>query len=229
MTQAPGPLLASGRAADVFDIGGGRVLRRVRAPDGDVETEARVMRLVAEHGYPVPEVFDAVGRDLVMSYVDGPTMLDDLQRRPWGLRRHVRCLAELHDRLARIPAPEWLMAPGTGGRGGSDRVLHLDLHPQNVLLSSDGPVVIDWANAAGGPPGFDAALSYVVMRTYVVDDTRGRVAKWAFTSQFRRRVGRRLVDAYLGAACDHRLADPHLTPDERVEVAVLRRRWRERP
>ena len=30
--DTPGPLLASGRAADVFDIGDGKVLRRYRAP-----------------------------------------------------------------------------------------------------------------------------------------------------------------------------------------------------
>lgn len=32
-------------------------------------------------------------------------------------------------------------------------VLHLDFHPANVMLTSGGPVVIDWTNARAGPAG----------------------------------------------------------------------------
>nr|WP_312870502.1 phosphotransferase [Streptomyces himalayensis] len=35
------------------------------------------------------------------------------------------------------------------------RVLHLDLHPENVLLTQRGPVVIDWANSEEGHPDLD--------------------------------------------------------------------------
>jgi hypothetical protein len=44
--EPPGPLIGAGRAADVYDIGGGRVLRRYRVPF-DVEPEAAVMRTSA--------------------------------------------------------------------------------------------------------------------------------------------------------------------------------------
>ena len=76
----PGPLLGKGRSADVYDIGGGRVLRRYRPGGGRrrqvVEREALVMRHLAAHGFPVPAVFDADGADLVMERLDGRTMLD---------------------------------------------------------------------------------------------------------------------------------------------------------
>ncbi len=81
--DAPGPLLASGRAADVYDLGDGTVLRRYRHSRHDTEHEARVMRHVAEHGFPVPEVQRAEGRDLVMDRVDGPTMLEAIEAAPW--------------------------------------------------------------------------------------------------------------------------------------------------
>ena len=61
----PGPLIGSGRAADVYDIGDGRVLRRNRTGAG-TEREAAVMRHLWRHGYPVPEVHHADGADLVM-------------------------------------------------------------------------------------------------------------------------------------------------------------------
>ena len=60
MSDQPGPLLGTGRTADVFDVGGGRVLRRYR--DGtDATHEAEVMQWVRAQGVPVPEVFEADG------------------------------------------------------------------------------------------------------------------------------------------------------------------------
>ena len=98
--------IATGRAADVFDAGEGRVLRRYRPGEGgDTEIEAVVMEHAREHGFPVPAVFEAGGRDLVMERVEGPTMMADLGRRPWRVGRHGRTLAELCNRLHAIPAP----------------------------------------------------------------------------------------------------------------------------
>jgi aminoglycoside phosphotransferase (APT) family kinase protein len=42
-------------------------------------------------------------------------------------------------------------------------VLHLDLHPANVMLTGGGPVVIDWTNARVGPAGADVAMAYLIM------------------------------------------------------------------
>ena len=42
-------------------------------------------------------------------------------------------LADLHDRLHVIPAPDWLPGVDDG-----DRLVHLDLHPMNVMLTPVG-------------------------------------------------------------------------------------------
>jgi Ser/Thr protein kinase RdoA (MazF antagonist) len=57
-------------------------------------------------------------------------MFADLRRRPWTLAARARSLSELLLHLHEIEAPAALPAAGA-----SDRVLHLDLHPQNVILS----------------------------------------------------------------------------------------------
>ena len=79
-TELPGTLLGAGRNADVYDVGGGRVLRRYR--DGRdpaaVDREAQVMAYARAHGVPVPEVFEVTGSDIVMERATGPTMLDVL-------------------------------------------------------------------------------------------------------------------------------------------------------
>lgn len=66
-------LLAAGRDADVFALDDYRVLRRYR--DGfDVAVEAAMMAYLAKTGFPVPQVHDATGPDLVLERIDGPTM-----------------------------------------------------------------------------------------------------------------------------------------------------------
>jgi aminoglycoside/choline kinase family phosphotransferase len=227
----PGPLLARGRAADVFDVGDGKVLRRYRRAHTGLDLEVRVMRFVAQHGVRVPQVFDPGPEhrpdcDIVMERIDGVTMLDDFEARPWKLFSHVRLLARLQRQINDIVAPEWLsgQAAGTGAMRRDDSVLHLDLHPMNVLLSDDGPVVIDWTNAAAGPAGFDAAITYVEMATFEVEGFAQRLGVRMGVEAFKRARGAGEIDAFLVAACDHRLADPGLTPGERGAVAALRTR-----
>jgi aminoglycoside phosphotransferase (APT) family kinase protein len=160
----PGELIGAGRTADVYAVGQDRVLRRCRVAH-DVQVEAEIMAQVAESGFPVPRVYDADGADLVMERLDGRDMLADLSSRPSRVRAHARTLAGLHDRLHQLRAPAGLPAAGRAG----DRVLHLDLHPANVMLTSRGPVVIDWTSARAGAPGADVAMAYLIMVTSDTD------------------------------------------------------------
>jgi aminoglycoside phosphotransferase (APT) family kinase protein len=165
VSSSPGRLLARGRAADVFEMGPGRVLRRYREGEGgDTAGEAAVMEHARRLGFPVPAVYEAGGRDLVLERVDGPTMLARLSRRPWQVGRHGAILAGLHNRLHEIPAPPDLRSPL--GRG--DRLVHFDLHPDNVLLSPTGPFVIDWSNASRGDAADDVALTWAIIATSAI-------------------------------------------------------------
>jgi aminoglycoside phosphotransferase (APT) family kinase protein len=161
--RPPGKLLATGRDCDIFEYGPGLVLRRSRR-GRSMSLEARVMDYVRGYGYPVPAV-DELSDDateLVMERVEGPTMLGPLKSRPWSVRSCGAMLADLHIRLHDIPAPDFLPM-STVSQG--DRVVHLDLHPLNVLIGPKGPVVIDWSNAARGDPAFDACLAWVLIET----------------------------------------------------------------
>ena len=158
MVTEPGPLLASGRDGDIFEFGPGLVLRRAKS-GRVIEGEARVIAYVREYGYPAPEIHEvrAGGTEIVMERIDGPMMMDVMMHKPWLMPRYSRELADLHDRLHVIPAPEWL--PDAGG----DRLVHLDLHPMNVMITASGPIVIDWNNAARGEPLLDVAMTYVLL------------------------------------------------------------------
>ncbi len=161
--SAAGRLIGSGRNADVYDVGGGRVLRRYR--DGRaravVAAEATVMTHARAHGVPVPEVFEVRESEIVMERAAGPTMLDVLSRRPWTYRSATRLLARLHAQVHAVPALGWLPAPFGGG--GSQVLLHRDLHPLNVIMTADGPQIIDWEGAARGPAVADVAMTWVII------------------------------------------------------------------
>jgi aminoglycoside phosphotransferase (APT) family kinase protein len=146
--------IAAGREADVFALDDRRVLRRYRAGD-DATGEARIMAYVAGLGFPVPEVFEAHGPDLVMERLTGPTMAQSLVAGDLGTADAARILADLLTELHELPA--WPDAePGSS-------VLHLDLHPENVMLTDRGPVVIDWRNAEAGPADLDTAFTALIL------------------------------------------------------------------
>ncbi|WP_035853817.1 phosphotransferase [Cryptosporangium arvum] len=212
---APGPLLASGRWSDVYALDAHRVLRRCRDPAGRPEWEPDVMRLARDGGVPVPAVLDVDGADMVLERVDGPTMLADLQRHPWRGSRHARTLADLHERVHAVTAPPSLRTIGAPG----DRLLHLDLHPANVLLADTGPVVIDWQGAARGAAATDLAQTYVLLVTSTVPGrTReravGRAGQGWFARLFRTAAGRTALEAALPAVAERRLADPSVRAEE---------------
>jgi Phosphotransferase enzyme family len=164
--------LASGRECEIFEAPGGLVCRRSRQGQSQ-RVQAQTMEYARAHDYPVPTVVEvsADGTELLLERVDGPSMLEVLWARPWEVGRHARLLADLHRRLHELDAPDWLQ-PVAGGAGG--RLLHLDLHPGNVLMSSQGPVVIDWSCAAGGDPFVDVAMSWLLMATGDVPSSRLR-------------------------------------------------------
>ena len=216
----PGRLIGSGRAADVYELGGERVLRRYRIK-ADVEHEARLMRYLWSAGFPVPEVYDADGTDMVLARLRGTDMLTDLTRRPWLARRHACTLARMHDQLHEIAAPSWLPRPLTDG----DRVVHLDLHLGNVVLAQTGPVVIDWSNGAAGPPGADIAMAALIMRISEVDELplpvrliAGRVRR-SVVRQFERSASHD-GEPWLVEVAKLRLVDRNVRP---AEADVLRR------
>jgi Ser/Thr protein kinase RdoA (MazF antagonist) len=201
-------LLGSGREADVYAIDSRRVLRRYRRGD-DVTAEAELMTYLAGHGYPVPHVHSATGADMVLERLDGATMTEAFAAGELGVDAGAAILVDLHERLHRLPS-----------RSGRDRILHRDLHPENVMVTSLGPVVIDWHNAAEGRPAVDVCLTAIIMAQVAVDPGHPHAAAAAaFLTAFLTRAGDDPL-AGLDEALEIRRADPSLTPDSAAGLAA---------
>jgi thiamine kinase len=48
---------------------------------------------------------------------------------------------------------------------GGDSLCHGDMHPGNIVMTSRGPIIIDWMTAARGHPLADVARSIVLIRS----------------------------------------------------------------
>ena len=220
--MTPGALIAKGRSADVFEYGDSTVLRRLRDGRRVAEAEPAVMRAVRAAGYPVPEVFEVDGPDMVMERVAGVDMVKGIERRPWRGRRYGRILADLHRRLSEIPWDGGRHVPGA--YGAPEVYVHGDLHPMNVILTDQGPVVIDWEGARVGPRDADVAITWMLMEIGEVDDV-----PW-YLRPIVGLVRAQLLNAFLAgvptpsaatirAVCEHRLTrDRNMRPAEQERI-----------
>ena len=185
-----GAPIGSGRTAVIYAWDSGRALKLFR-PDWarDAEEEYAATRLAGERGAPAPEVFgieEVEGRPgVVMERVDGESMLASMVRKPWRARGYARLLAEMQWALHQLPGAGLRDQKGTLRhdieRGlalteverasvldlldrmpAGDRLCHWDFHPDNIIMTARGPVIIDWITAQAGNPVADFGRTTVL-------------------------------------------------------------------
>jgi aminoglycoside phosphotransferase (APT) family kinase protein len=191
-------LVGRGFSADVYAWGGGRVLKLFHAsvPAREARREYHATLAVARAGLPAPAVYDLVEVDgragIVMERIDGPSMFERVQARPWTLVHAARELADLHaqvhhfgppppadlpsqrqrlgeeiaDSAALSPERKNVAADALAGLPDGAAMCHGDFHPANILYppSRGGPVIIDWGRASHGHPLGDVAYTSRLMR-----------------------------------------------------------------
>jgi Ser/Thr protein kinase RdoA (MazF antagonist) len=187
-----GTPIALGRTAEIYAWGDGQVLKLFREgrTRASVEYEARIARIVQASGLSVPVVGEVVEVDgrygLIYARVEGRSMLQTFQSKPWTLFRSARLLADLqvamharrvpdlpsaHHRLAdKIRQCAALLGPLADAvlevlhaLPEEDHLLHGDFHPDNVLLTPQGPIIIDWTDATRGHPLADVTRTSLLL------------------------------------------------------------------
>jgi tRNA A-37 threonylcarbamoyl transferase component Bud32 len=218
-----GTLLGQGRTADIYAWGETRVLKLYHAgwPVAMIEEEARISRQVAHTGLPVPavgEVLTINGRTgIVFSRVNGPTLVQDFATHPWTVMRSVRVFTDLHLQMhaqvvlglpsqrqqlrrligeADVPAATRQEALGRLEDLPDGQMLcHGDYHPENVLMTRAGPVIIDWFTASCGHPLADVACTSLLLQAGELPSSP--MAHWLLVSA-RAMVHRAYLRRYLG-------------------------------
>lgn len=220
--MASGDVIARGRDCEIVDLGDGLVLRR--ALDGrSLAVEASVMAHAHAGGVPVPHV-SSVTPDgaIVMERVDGPVLADTVRSGVRTAGEAAQIVLDLHAIVNALPAPEGLPDKGLPG----DRLLHLDLHVENILMTTRGPVLLDWANARRGPAAADLAMSWLIMSWPLAGETdEVRLFRHAFLTALRAGIDVPAVAAVMPAVTEWRASDRALSAEESAAVREAGRRF----
>ena len=188
-----GSVIGTGARSTVYGCGPGLVVKvpLPPTPDAWIRHEAEFTSVVHRYGLPVPAVHDLVVHDgrlcVVYERVEGPSMWTVIREGPRVAVELGRLLAELHLAVLATPAPISLPRQRdrlAGKISGAARVVdesvlgalsalpaaesplrlcHGDLHPGNIIMSPDGPVIIDWFDSCRGIPIGDVARSALLM------------------------------------------------------------------
>lgn len=218
--NALGPALAAGGTAELYAWESGRVLKlywQGAALDA-VEREAERTRAAGAAGAPAPKVFDVVTLEdrpgVVFERIEGPSMLQAIGNDPGKAERFAQQLAVLHAgvhehsaaglppqrehliwriNLGPLPArnkPPVLAAMRALTDGSA--LCHGDFHPGNVIITADGPRVIDWFDATAGNPGADFARTCLLLQYSRLPGTANTSARRVMEA-----LRERFLDAYI--------------------------------
>jgi Ser/Thr protein kinase RdoA (MazF antagonist) len=193
--------------------------------------EARMTRAVFAAGGPAPEVLGEVtleGRfGIVLPRLDGPTLLQHYRSGAITFEQAGAILATLYLAVHNTPPPPDVlllrdhmesslrlngdMLPKHIATGilalierlsPGDGLCHTDVHPDNVIMTAEGPRLIDWGGAVRAPAALDLASCHILLTELapeVADDPRRPLAvNAAAQSEYARLAG--MSPAALAAA-----------------------------
>ena len=217
----PAEKLGNGRTADVTIYSPDQVLKLYKSwmPASAVEREFKSTQAAYSVGLPVPRPFQLVEQNgcfgIVFEYVHGVSLMQELQQHPWRLHSVAHQMAQLQVQINQTPAPAGLPSQHEQMIRNIDRssdlsenekdqikavlsslpeekmFCHGDFHPDNVILSAKGPVIIDWLTAASGSAAGDLSRSVMILETSTLPPAISQPRQFVINS-FRKR----LVDDY---------------------------------
>ena len=157
-----------------------------------IEQERAVTEIVNRAGVPSPnvgEIIEVDGRHgIVFEKIAGTSMLHAISKAPWLTVRYAKMLARLHAQLhaaegskelpvqreklsRKKPAAKGLLSETTIRKAlkilddlpDGTSLCHGDFHPDNILMTSNGPVLIDCIDAGRGNPVGDVARTSILV------------------------------------------------------------------
>jgi aminoglycoside phosphotransferase (APT) family kinase protein len=191
--RLPGDVVARGSRSLVHAYGRGAVVKvpKPATPASWILAEAKHVEAVRAVGAPAPSLLGIEqigGRPAtVWERVDGPSLWQQVVDRPDRSADVGRRLADIQlalfelvppvtlpdqrDRLiskilssaANVDASLGVALELLPARTGTPRLCHGDLHPSNVIVSEDGPVIVDWFDASRGDRVADVARSSLTL------------------------------------------------------------------
>lgn len=189
-----GKLIGNGMTAEVYEWGLDKVLKLYfsRFSDEWIENEAKIGVAVHEAGVPSPAVFEMINLDnrkgIIFQRIFGKSILKRIQAEPWNLYQYALRIAGLHYKIhqcranglpaqkerftSKIRSSSKLLGPLEGrildyvnSLPDGSCVCHGDFHFNNIIVSGNELIPIDWSNAYDGNPLSDVARTCLMMNS----------------------------------------------------------------
>lgn len=186
-----GRCIGKGRSASVYEWGNHEVLKLFN--EGfTMGNEAENCRIINNIGIPSPEVVGTIKIDgcegIIFERIDGITMTRSIEHNKDSLEKYARILAELHVMINsfKVNYPTNLVQELTSKVSyirdldtkikckiirdismlpESNEICHYDFHPDNIIISQRGPVIVDWANVLVGNSLADVTRTSLILRS----------------------------------------------------------------
>lgn len=187
------PRVGEGATAEIFLWDEDKILKLYHegAPPRDAEKEAACASVAYDAGLNTPAVIDTIKIDnrqgIIFERVHGVTMEEAIIGNPQKLVSYAHLLAELqvdmHARTAfKLPLQCQRLQHEIQNYSGlaeeikaallkdldqlqnDNAICHGDLHPGNILLAEEEPVIIDWVDATQGSPLADVARTTLLLQ-----------------------------------------------------------------
>ena len=193
MESILGKLIAIGRTAEVYALGEDRVIKLFYdwCQPQWVQHEIDIVNLISTLPISTPKILNSVeiqGRKgIIYQRMDGPSLLKLTTTKPWRVIHFARLFAELHSEIHKNKVNELLsqrtaliniiknldcLSPEHKASvlelldelPDDNTLCHMDFHPDQVLITDNSPVVIDWMTAKQGHPLSDVARTCVLLK-----------------------------------------------------------------
>jgi aminoglycoside phosphotransferase (APT) family kinase protein len=217
--------IGEGRTAEIFALDDHRIAKvfRSHVPDHFIDRELKISETVQGLGIKVPKVYgiEIINEKNAIIYekVDGNTLISTLAKKPWHakevgqkmarlhyevhskngegldsykdfLKRHIAQVDELtEEEKAKIVAYLATLPDGT-------QLCHGDFHPDNILISPKGSVVIDWTTAVTGNPLADVARTAMILKDAALPEQMPKLVKKMF-QRLRTILHKNYLDTYI--------------------------------
>lgn len=192
-----GNLIGEGRTAEIFQWEENKVLKLYRKgiPKEEAEREYEITLNVYNKCKLAPKVYEMIETDdrsgIIYEKINGKTMLSIIGAKPWNIKKEAERFAELHKSIQKevdfeLPTYKSKLKENISYTDllsseiktklykyidelpEDNKLCHGDFHPDNILVTKDKQIVIDWMTATKGNPLADVARTSIMLKFAVV-------------------------------------------------------------
>jgi thiamine kinase-like enzyme len=216
-----GELLGIGNTASVYKWGATEVIKVFhdqRSSIHEAKKEARNAELINNLNLRTPRFSGCLEYEgmscLIYERIDGPTMLSQIGPMKSSVTHFARLMAQLHFELHNVEVKfipnlkseitkrinnnlsikdfeKQIVLDILSTLPEGNVICHYDFHPGNIILSPNGPIIIDWMNALIGHQAADVARSSMMLLSHVLPPN---APSWLINREYRELFN----DEYLG-------------------------------